>query len=722
MKKLIGHTRYVIQQTLCLLLAIVMLAGLVPSSAFAALPYGDYSSRSSYEISPYWPLPYSHYLSQAETNPTHSYYSDQYQGNHYQDITAAATPFCDNPNIVATGNMGNVTAINTPSLGLPPGTVIPGAIWEYCDNCHTITIAGGAINMPDNTNTLSQSRFPAAIRPYVQRVVFTEPLTAGTSLQCLFHGLTSLTEIQGIDYIDTTAVRNMRRMFMYTHSLQSFDLSNFYTGSVTNMYRMFNGTGAETLNLGGEFNTGGLVENFGLMFWNAHNLKSIGDTSAWDTSSATRMPRMFQGTHNLQYLDVSSWDTSNVTLMYNMFHLTQSLTTLTGISNWDVRQVTRMDNMFSNTGMAHLDLSGWVTESLLRMDNMFDNNAPNLISLDVRGFITSGVVNRNHLLNVRSAPISLQEFTIGPDWYWNVFNAIGLPNPPNNETYTGYWIQVGTGTADNPAGPVRATTAQLMDNSLLPNDIVATWVWERRHPLVESPIIPFNFHKTDQRLSYSLPVDASTDWDEINSFLLPDAQFALYKWNDPYSSPAAPDDMVTPGNSGADGQWIRVDDGTSSGDVHSPLVFELDSEYRYFQLVEIATPVGFYTPQGQWRIVLEYDVNLDDIGNQGLGWQYAKDNWWMRIITIGDPLTPSFVRQPANNYVNDELVYGAGDWYVYNKSIMVLPLMFKVEHNALPPIGFALLLLATGLLFYKPSRAKLPSRRQNGQQRKQHLR
>ena len=466
-----------LHQIIYVVIAVAMLAGIFLSDVFAASDVfdpetvTDFNSESIYYESIYY----------TEEENKESYYHPREEEYYGQSIVPFNNLCCSNVNVTASGHMGDVTSGNTPSLISNTALPIPGAPWEFCDNCGTVTIAGGGIQTPNNTNTLSQSRFPGTLKPYIERIVFTEPVTAGSSLHDLFNGLINLIEIINIDYINSAATQNMRRMFYNTRSLVSLDLSNFYTGNSTNMYRMFTNTGAQSLNLGGIFNTGGLVTNYGSMFWGANNLATIGDTSNWNTAGATRMSRMFQGASSLTHIDASSWDTSNVALMYNMFHDARSLTTFGDISNWDVRNVLRMDNLFNGMTLTNLDLSNWVTESLARTDNMFDNSTRYLVSLDLSNFITSGVVNRNNMFNSSPGALALRKITLGPGWYWNAFNGTGLPNPPNNAIYTGYWIQVGTGTADTPAGPETATSAQLLDNSR--DNIADTWVWQRVTPL-----------------------------------------------------------------------------------------------------------------------------------------------------------------------------------------------------------------------------------------------
>ena len=351
-----------------------------------------------------------------------------------------------------------------------------GAPWSLC-SCGTLTIGGGTVETPNNTNTLSQSRFPAAILSHIERIVFTEPVTARTSIHDLFHGLTNVTAIENIHLLDTSTVTNMRRVFFNTHSLTGpLDLSMWQTPMVTNMYAMFRDSGINSLNLGGSFGTGGLVQNYGSMFWGANSLTTIGDISNWNTGSAARMSRMFQGASSLTGpLDLGSWDTSGVTLMYNMFHNASSLTNLP-VSSWNVERVTRMDVMFSGaSGLTNLDLSGWKTYNLSRMDNLF-TNASGLVSLNLSNFYTANVVNRNNALAGLSA---LRVLTLGPDWHWTAFNGTGLLNPPDTDAYKGVWQRVDGGTVTAPRGPT-ATASALLDNSLFPDDIAGIWVWAPR--------------------------------------------------------------------------------------------------------------------------------------------------------------------------------------------------------------------------------------------------
>ena len=189
----------------------------------------------------------------------------------------------------------------------------------------------------------------------------------------------------------------------------------------------------------------------------------------------------------------------------------------------------------------------------------------------------------------------------------------------------------------------------------------------------------FSFHKANQQLYSQVSQDpnVSTDWAYINQhFLLSGAEFSFFLWNDENTSPTAADDLVSSNNSGGT-PWLYVGSDTSSGDANQAITFPLDKRFRYFQLVETKPPPGFEMPYGQWRIILEYDIDFNDPLNQDLGWDYKENNWWIRIEAIGDSTIPAFARHPA-----DSLVLGAGDWYVGNRLILEIPLLGGVSRNA----------------------------------------
>lgn len=134
-----------------------------------------------------------------------------------------------------------------------------------------------------------------------------------------------LTEITGLDKLDTSNVTDMSSMFSNCRGLTSLDVSEFNTSKVTNMGHIFqNCESLATLDISG-FNTSN-VDNMSDMFDHCQSLTSL-DVSGFDTSNVTTMMRMFNQCNSLTSLDLSGFDTSNDPNMYLMFAGCNSLTT-----------------------------------------------------------------------------------------------------------------------------------------------------------------------------------------------------------------------------------------------------------------------------------------------------------------------------------------------------------------------------------------------------------
>lgn len=118
-----------------------------------------------------------------------------------------------------------------------------------------------------------------------QRIVF-EPTFARIrvhSLRNWFYGLRYVTSIDGLQYLNTDSVTDMRSLFNGCNSLKSLDVSTFKTSNVTNMSNMFA---------------------------YCNSLGSI-DVSKFNTSKVTDMYRMFFACTSLSSLDISNFDLTN---------------------------------------------------------------------------------------------------------------------------------------------------------------------------------------------------------------------------------------------------------------------------------------------------------------------------------------------------------------------------------------------------------------------------
>jgi len=163
----------------------------------------------------------------------------------------------------------------------------------------------------------------------------------------LFYFFSSLENIVGIEYLDTSHVERMQWMFWGTSSLSSLDVSHFDTSKVTNMSGMFMQTSSLTSLDVGKFDTSN-VTDMSYMFKDMSNLTSL-DVSHFDTSKVIDMNSMFQETSSLTSLDLSNFDTSNVTDMRWMFLGTSKLSTVVYGSKFVYANNANVLGMYNNS-------------------------------------------------------------------------------------------------------------------------------------------------------------------------------------------------------------------------------------------------------------------------------------------------------------------------------------------------------------------------------------
>ena len=197
---------------------------------------------------------------------------------------------------------------------------------------------------------------------------------------------------------DTKKVTNMRNMFYNCQKLKTLDLSSFETDMVTNMESMFyNCILLNTLKLTNKFNTQN-VEDMCSMFNSCKELKTI-NLSGFDTQNVEDMSKMFNLCKSLESLDLSNFNTQKVTLMDNMFNQCLQLTSL-DLSNFDTQKVTKMNNMFYYcTGLKTVDISNFNTQAVKNMDSMF-RYCTNLATIYVgENFVTTNARSSDNMFD-----------------------------------------------------------------------------------------------------------------------------------------------------------------------------------------------------------------------------------------------------------------------------------------------------------------------------------
>ena len=211
-----------------------------------------------------------------------------------------------------------------------------------------------------------------------------------TTTAMWFFRCNALKQIEGLEYLNTSEVKDMSYMFLGCSGLTSLDVSSFDTQKVIEMWHMFEGcSGLTSLDVS-NFNTQN-VTGMGAMFGGCSGLTSL-DLSNFNTQNVTNMGAMFLGCSGLTSLDVSHFDTQNVTYMGTMFLGCSGLTSL-DVSHFDTQNVTNMSSMFDGcSGLTSLDVSHFNTQNVTSMREMF-RGCSGLTSLDVSHFNTQNVTD-----------------------------------------------------------------------------------------------------------------------------------------------------------------------------------------------------------------------------------------------------------------------------------------------------------------------------------------
>ena len=147
-----------------------------------------------------------------------------------------------------------------------------------------------------------------------------------TTCYAWFNNFTNLTQIEGIENLNTEKVTDMCYMFSRCICLKSLDVTNFNTANVKDMRYMFTDcSNLAELDLS-NFNTAN-VENMCSMFSGCICLKSL-DVTNFNTANVENMRSMFSECKNLAELDLSNFNTAKVTNMGTLFSGCLNLTTI----------------------------------------------------------------------------------------------------------------------------------------------------------------------------------------------------------------------------------------------------------------------------------------------------------------------------------------------------------------------------------------------------------
>ena len=160
----------------------------------------------------------------------------------------------------------------------------------------------------------------------ITRVVFDASFANARPTTCYawFQSFYNLTQIEGIENLNTENVTNMSNMFGFCYNLAELDVTHFNTANVTNMSNMF----GSCYNLAEldvtHFNTANVMDMHS-MFFSCSGLTSL-DVTNFNTANVWDMGSMFYGCHNLKEIYVSDKFVTDVGInCYQMFAYCESL-------------------------------------------------------------------------------------------------------------------------------------------------------------------------------------------------------------------------------------------------------------------------------------------------------------------------------------------------------------------------------------------------------------
>lgn len=239
--------------------------------------------------------------------------------------------------------------------------------FKFCPNCGSQLEKGFEVFEVFSKRDNSDSR-PWSYDKYahtVKKVIISSSFKQffPTDISYLFSNMVNLTEIVGIENLNTSRVTDMSNLFWHCSKLTTIALnryiSQFNTSSVTDMEGMFCDCSVSSLEVS-HFNTSNVTDMSG-MFLGCKNLERL-DLSRFNTENVIDMNCMFSWCEKLTSLNLFNFKTGNVVYFSGMFDHCIGLTTL-DISNFNTRKAEAMDGMFdgcTNLRTVYVSAANWV--------------------------------------------------------------------------------------------------------------------------------------------------------------------------------------------------------------------------------------------------------------------------------------------------------------------------------------------------------------------------
>lgn len=254
-----------------------------------------------------------------------------------------------------------------------------------------VTIKYGEVPQGSSDNTLISTSMPSEYKEMVKKVIFDPSVADARPIHTAnwFSGCKSLTEIVGLDYLNTSKAESMLGMFSNCSSLTSLDLRSFDTSSVEDMSHMFSKCISLTSLDLSSFNIRNVNKMYG-MFDSCSSLTLL-DLSNFGLSRLSEMTFMFHDCTNLVSLDLSNLQSDNICSTNYMFDGCSSLTDLK-LDHFKIKGSDAECMFYGCSSLTVVSLPMFDTSNVTSFKDMF-NRCSNLEVADLSNFDTSNVEN-----------------------------------------------------------------------------------------------------------------------------------------------------------------------------------------------------------------------------------------------------------------------------------------------------------------------------------------
>lgn len=338
----------------------------------------------------------------------------------------------------------------------------PKADWyDYDTNTDTLTLHG----KKTFTNPGYLFGLDSQYGSKVKHINIADKVTLIGSARGLFADLPNLTDITGLNNLDTSQVTDMSQMFQDCPNLTEIDVSNFDTSNVVDMSTMFANSGINKIDIS-HFNLNS-VTSMSNMFEYCDNLTKF-DLSNHIAPKLVDMVNMFQECQNLISVDLSNFVTGSNARLERVFSCCYNLESVNldgfelnrpGLdANEDAPEQSSIEGMFDECNkLIKADFSKAKISNLASASMLF-SECYALRDVDLSGIDLTG--EYTDISNMFDSVRNLRSLTLGP-------KSVLQNNYSSDINFwdmeEGLWLNKGSGTLRHPQGTKIWTTEEFTE-------------------------------------------------------------------------------------------------------------------------------------------------------------------------------------------------------------------------------------------------------------------